>query len=565
MLLVNWSWDLFIWDLRELLKLLTTTPSEFNYLFVTDFLRARAAYLAANGSFDCTQQVVLMGLGENSVQFVSIYYRLLVRTLLEVLKSEMGRRLIGEGEERLFQLAISEVERQYLEILQMIALAPDMDLEIHGYSLDSWISGQILRKGKWINATPADVHVSVFTKRYGRHRLVQAGIEDMVRKIQKREAFRTYLKREGEVRRNDLEAEKLSRFVKVPGYDVVKYGALEVQYYLTLINPSKSTLYAVCADRTMRIYQGNSLPLGTRPTRIAVFENGGADDDLYVVTFDSGAAGVYAIDFRPQKENEHVHVPDGVWRLPSSGGVMIRGRGEHSIAAPGSASGDHPPADVVAAGVEKSKGRESVAGDRSWPTAPTTKLLTAGGDGAPRVRVNVQVDAEGMAGSGGHEEVAELREHLDKRLDVVADEMGELREENEDLKAMQAEGLFNFVNKVDPDELRVFFAILKYGDQSKAARALGIKDSTFRDRIRRWRGMAPAYRAMYRLIAWRKAVGRKILVPFNETMVGPDAGSGGDRVALLRQILEGLRAMKGSNWDGVRDELEEAIREELGM
>ena len=45
MLLVNWHWDLFIWDLRRLLHLLTTAPAEFDYLFVTDYLRARAAYL----------------------------------------------------------------------------------------------------------------------------------------------------------------------------------------------------------------------------------------------------------------------------------------------------------------------------------------------------------------------------------------------------------------------------------------------------------------------------------------------------------------------------------------
>lgn len=71
MFLVNWRWDLFVWDLREQLRLLTTAPAEFNYLFVTDYLRARAAYLAATGPFDCAQQAVLAGLGKYRVQFTS--------------------------------------------------------------------------------------------------------------------------------------------------------------------------------------------------------------------------------------------------------------------------------------------------------------------------------------------------------------------------------------------------------------------------------------------------------------------------------------------------------------
>ena len=62
-LMVNWGWDLFIWDLQELLRLLTKTPAEFDYLFITNFLKARAAYLACHGPFACPQQMIVMGLG----------------------------------------------------------------------------------------------------------------------------------------------------------------------------------------------------------------------------------------------------------------------------------------------------------------------------------------------------------------------------------------------------------------------------------------------------------------------------------------------------------------------
>ncbi len=43
-LICRWSWDHFVWDLPELNRLLRTRPSEFNYLYVTRHLKARAAY-----------------------------------------------------------------------------------------------------------------------------------------------------------------------------------------------------------------------------------------------------------------------------------------------------------------------------------------------------------------------------------------------------------------------------------------------------------------------------------------------------------------------------------------
>jgi hypothetical protein len=325
MLLVAWNWDRFIWDLRELLRLLTTAPSEFNYLFVTDSLRARAAYLAANGAFDCTQQDILLGLGRHNVQFTSIYYRLLVGMLREVLGSEAGAQMIRDGEERLFMLAIKRVEGQYIEILQVIALDPDGDEEIHGHSLKSWISGEVLCDGRFQSAVPEDVNVRVVVQRCGRHRLVRPTARDMVRKIKRCEAFRSYLQRAGDMRRNDIEAEKLSLRPKIEGYQLVKYGDLEFQYYLTLTNDSKATLYVVCADRTMRIHEQNGVPPGTCPTAIGVFDTGGGDEDLYVVTFDSGAVGVYTIDFRPHKQEEHEHVPDILLKTPYDNGQMAHG------------------------------------------------------------------------------------------------------------------------------------------------------------------------------------------------------------------------------------------------
>jgi len=325
------------------------------------------------------------------------------------------------------------------------------------------------------------------------------------------------------------------------------------------------------------------VPPGTRPKTIEVYENGKSDEELYLVTFDSGAVGVYAIDFRPHKENEHEHVPNGVWRLPSPVGYVstpppaacaLWPPAAAPVAPPAPASGHATPGPTGTVGLAgkpvggnvgspQAKG-ETVVGDSVLPMAqPSTKLLTAGTHRSPHWRVNVQVDAEGVPGASDSGELAALRSHFDKRFDTVAGDMSGLREENEDLKAMQAGGLFNFVKNVDVDALRLFFAILQHGDQSKAARALGIKDTTFRQKTRRWLAMDRPYRVMYRLIAWRKKVGRKILVPFNDEILHSGNGNG-DMAAFLCEVLEGLRAMNGTNWAVVRDELEEVIREECG-
>lgn len=319
LLLVNWSWDLFVWDLRELLRLLTARPAEFNYLFLTVHLKARAAYLAAMGPFDCPQQTILIGIGSKRVQFAGIYYRLLLPVLREVLDSEEGAKLIGDREERLFQLAIREVERRYIDILQVIALELEMSEVIHGHSIESWVTGTEVRNGKRVSALPGPVDVRVNMQRYGRHRLVGPNARDMVRKILKREAVRTFLQRTGVMSRTDIEFEKLSRCAKARNYWTVKYGDLEVEFYMTLTNTEKTTLYVVCADRTMRIHQRNGVPPGSKPTMIEVTDVSGTGEDLYLVTFDNGSVGIYAIDFRPHKEKEHDHVPEDVLRMPRGG------------------------------------------------------------------------------------------------------------------------------------------------------------------------------------------------------------------------------------------------------
>lgn len=420
LLLVNWSWDLFVWDLRELLRLLTARPAEFNYLFLTVHLKARAAYLAAMGPFDCPQQTILIGIGSKRVQFAGIYYRLLLPVLREVLDSEEGAKLIGDREERLFQLAIREMERRYIEILTVIALELDMSEMIHGHSIESWVTGTEIRNGKRVSALPGPVDVRVNMQRYGRHRLVGPNARDMVRKILKREAVRTFLQRTGVMSRTDIEFEKLSRCAKAKNYWTVKYGDLEVEFYMTLTNTEKTTLYVVCADRTLRIHQRNGVPPGSKPTMIEVTDASDTGEDLYLVTFDNGCVGIYAIDFRPHKKEEHDHVPEDVLRKPGtrSQNSGVRSQNADSGMADGNAGGNADPAvestaataDATGLPAEPGQQIESVGCEVAGAAAPGPRHLIQRGVNTWRV-VFDGVELPGLGKDRGMFFVAYLAGH----------------------------------------------------------------------------------------------------------------------------------------------------------
>lgn len=308
----KWHWDMFLWDLRGLLRVLTTTPSEFTYLFVTAFLKARAAYLACNGPFDCAQQEILIGLGMRRVQFASIYYRLFVRTLREVLDSDAGQRLIGAREERLFSVAIATMERQYIEILEVICLGAEPGVMIHGLDVESWATGTELSHGKRVRAVPEPVQVNAMVQRMGSYLLVRASPDEMVKKIISGDYIRSFLLQTDALQGPEMEMAKLSRRPRVKDYPVVRYGAMEFQYFVTLTNTKKRILYVVCADRTMRIHQVKGMEPASKPISIEPSGLKAGEVDLYLVKFDNGKQGFFTITFRSHNDSEHEHVPDDV-------------------------------------------------------------------------------------------------------------------------------------------------------------------------------------------------------------------------------------------------------------
>ena len=69
--LYEWDWDLFIWDLPYLYKLLTTCPAAFDYLFATRFLVARASHLMMTGPFNSSLPEIWEGVRHHKLDTCS--------------------------------------------------------------------------------------------------------------------------------------------------------------------------------------------------------------------------------------------------------------------------------------------------------------------------------------------------------------------------------------------------------------------------------------------------------------------------------------------------------------
>lgn len=148
---------------------------------------------------------------------------------------------------------------------------------------------------------------------------------------------------------------------------------------------------------------------------------------------------------------------------------------------------------------------------------------------------------------------------IHREIAAVRATCGELHQAKRRLEQMLAEGWFAFVRQVDAASFKIFCTILAEGDTSKAARSLGVADSTLRDRLRGWHGRSPAYRSMLDLVRWRKSVRGNQHLPLND-LVRHETASPADYPGLLSDVLDGLLEMNAGNWEQRCAELADLLR-----
>jgi hypothetical protein len=153
-----------------------------------------------------------------------------------------------------------------------------------------------------------------------------------------------------------------------------------------------------------------------------------------------------------------------------------------------------------------------------------------------------------------------ILEGIHREIKSVRDERQSLMSAKARLEQMHGEGLFGFVNKIDREARELFFAILAAGDTAKASRDLGMKDSTLRSKIAKWRKRGKPYVALAEFVRWRKSIKGQAGIDFAKRMA-----SGADREtdypALIRDIIMDLEEINADNCEEKCDKLANLLRQ----
>jgi hypothetical protein len=173
---------------------------------------------------------------------------------------------------------------------------------------------------------------------------------------------------------------------------------------------------------------------------------------------------------------------------------------------------------------------------------------------------------------------------IEEKLDQVADQSYQLRQENEELRRLAASGYLNFVRMVDPLDFCCFVFILTLGDRAKAAKAMNMKERSFYARVASWATRGRAYKRLFELVKARKILGRKGVVPLGASLQSSGVHDESENPKTHAEVLQQIRAGKldqnelpqhlqeilnalleinKDNWKSIRDELVPLIKEIL--
>ncbi len=158
----------------------------------------------------------------------------------------------------------------------------------------------------------------------------------------------------------------------------------------------------------------------------------------------------------------------------------------------------------------------------------------------------------------------ELKTQLDGRFDTLGRNFADLKNENQALKQDLAQVLSNIAKQIEPKFFQWIFVILGAGSVNAAAKILKIPGSTFSGQLKEYVARGGLYSALYSMLGVRKkGAGQKRIERFNElfrehqgekTLAEPD---------VLRELLDGLEELNGSNWKVMREELIAIVKTKL--
>lgn len=159
--------------------------------------------------------------------------------------------------------------------------------------------------------------------------------------------------------------------------------------------------------------------------------------------------------------------------------------------------------------------------------------------------------------------VHELKDHLDTRLDTLAERVVALNQENETLKQNLTRVLTEFARRVDPEFLALVFVVLAAGSMRAAAKALKLPKSTLDDRLKQYVGRGGVYKLLFSALDLRrKGLGQEPIESFNDLFIRHQPQGAAPGPDLWRELLDGLQALNVENWQQIRAELIDLLQTE---
>ena len=307
--LYEWDWDTFIWDVPYLETILTEHPAEYDYLFVTRFLKARAAHLLLTETASISSTEVCEGIARHKLQYAAMYRHLFLNELRDVL-AEFGEAASGIGA-RYFLTNIRRVEREYLRIVEAVALMPEAAEDFTNYPLCCWVDGELAHDSGCALLIPSPVTVRVRIDENFAYSTIRPCREEVL-SGKPQHCRKGYFRECGTaITATDRDLQRMSQIPRNPDeIGAIDYDGSRIGYYRTYASKDKTTLTVVCADRTMILSQHGKYPPGTYPKRIYPgMILGGLAEEAYIVDFDNGVCDGYQIEIRAHAEDELPWVP----------------------------------------------------------------------------------------------------------------------------------------------------------------------------------------------------------------------------------------------------------------
>lgn len=158
----------------------------------------------------------------------------------------------------------------------------------------------------------------------------------------------------------------------------------------------------------------------------------------------------------------------------------------------------------------------------------------------------------------------ELVAKVDAGFKQVGVNMSELKGENDLLKSALADKMAYLANEVEPEYYTWMMHVLATGSVSGAAKLVGMANSTFTDKLKAYRARGGVYETLFQIHeVRRRTMGTKKVERYNDMYAAHQQSESSSDSDLLREVFEALREQNRGNWDNIRDELLEILKDHV--